>query len=140
MEQLARAVREREGGESATAALRRAYLAAVAERDPVVGFSGRPFAEMIVGSQALIARLREFHEARGAALAWALAEEACAAPDDIAPRIAAALLAGVRRVLFEETMRRTLVGESDEEIATALARCIGEAFDAVEMGLGSRWA
>src|SRR5687768_778483 len=40
---LARTVREREPGESALAALRRAYLAAVAEHSPVIGFSGPAF-------------------------------------------------------------------------------------------------
>lgn len=138
VQQLARAVRKRADGESATDALRRAYLAAVAERDPVVGFSGRPFAEMIAGSPALLARLREFHEARETALARALAEEAEAGPEDIAPRIVAAQLAGVHRVLFEETMRRTLAGQSKDEIADALTGYIEQAFDLVEAGSGSR--
>ncbi|MBL0888600.1 TetR family transcriptional regulator [Myceligenerans indicum] len=138
VDQLARAVRERADEESVTAALRRSYLAAAAEHDPVVGFSGRPFAEMIVGSKALVARLREFHDAREAALARALAEEVGAAPGAVEPRITAAQLAGAHRVLFEETMRRTLAGQSDDEIAAALTSDIDEAFDALEAGLASR--
>ncbi|MCP2280341.1 transcriptional regulator, TetR family [Nocardia amikacinitolerans] len=136
VDQLARTVREREPGRSALAALRHAYLTAAAEQDPVVGFSGLEFARMIAESPALLARLREFHEEREAALARTLAAETGAAQDDIAPRVAAAQLGGVHRVLFEETMRRTLAGESNDEIAAALTEYIGVAFDALEPGLG----
>ncbi|MFE6926236.1 TetR/AcrR family transcriptional regulator [Nocardia sp. NPDC057663] len=135
-EQLAAVVRGRERGESALAALRGAYLAAVAAQDPVIGFSGQPFAKMITDSPALVARLREFHDDRQAALARALAEDTGAAPDDITPRVAAAQLAGVHRVLFDEILRRTLDGESGDEIATALAEYTRIAFDALEPGLG----
>ncbi|WP_068061313.1 TetR family transcriptional regulator [Nocardia xishanensis] len=135
VDQLARIVREREPGESALAALRRAYLAAAADRDPVVGFSGPEFARMIAESPALTARLREFHDDREAALASTLAAETGAAPDDITPRVAAAQLGGVHRVLFEETVRRTLAGESNDEIAGALTEYIRVAFDALEPGL-----
>ncbi|TQM25337.1 TetR/AcrR family transcriptional regulator [Nocardia bhagyanarayanae] len=136
VDQLARTVREREAGQSALAALRRAYRTAAAERDPVVGFSGPEFARMIAESPALLARLREFHEEREAALARALAAETAAAQDDIAPRVAAAQLGGVHRVLFEETMRRTLAGESNDQIAAALTGYIQVAFDALEPSLG----
>ncbi|RBO82159.1 TetR family transcriptional regulator [Nocardia puris] len=136
VEQLAATVRDREAGESALAALRRAYLAAARACDPVVGFSGPEFATMIVRSPALTARLREFHEEREAVLARALAAETGAAPEDIRPRVAAALLGGVHRVLFEETMRRTLAGESNEKISRALVAYIGEAFGALEPALG----
>ncbi|MEV0251359.1 TetR/AcrR family transcriptional regulator [Nocardia sp. NPDC050712] len=135
VEQLARTVRERAPGESALAALRRAYLAAAAGRDQVVGFSGPAFAQLIADSPALVARLREFHEEREAALARALAAETAAAPTDIAPRVAAAQLAGVHRVLFDETVRRTLAGESDEDIAAALTGYIAEAFGALAPAL-----
>ncbi|MEV0032866.1 TetR family transcriptional regulator [Nocardia sp. NPDC050793] len=135
VDQLARIVREREPGESALAALRRAYLAAAADRDPVVGFSGLEFARMIAESPALTARLREFHEEREAALARTLAAEIGTAPGDITPRVAAAQLGGVHRVLFEETVRRTLAGESNDEIGGALTEYIRVAFDALEPGL-----
>ncbi|MBF6089081.1 TetR family transcriptional regulator [Nocardia cyriacigeorgica] len=137
VDQLARTVREREPGESALAALRRAYLTAAAEQDPVVGFSGPDFAGMIAASSALVARLREFHDDREAALARTLAEETGAAPDAITPRVAAAQLAGVHRVLFDETMRRTLAGQSNDEIAAALTGHITTAFDALEPSLGT---
>ncbi|KAF0835836.1 TetR/AcrR family transcriptional regulator [Nocardia caishijiensis] len=135
VQQLAAIVRDRAPGQSALAALRGAYLAAVVDQDPVIGFSGAPFAKMITDSPALTARLREFHDEREAALARALAEETGAASDEITPRVAAAQLAGVHRVLFEEILRRTLAGESGDEIATALADYAEVAFDALEPGL-----
>ncbi|MGW5440433.1 TetR/AcrR family transcriptional regulator [Nocardia asteroides] len=135
-QQLAVIVRDRAEGESALAALRRAYLVAVAAQDPVIGFSGTPFAKMITDSPALVARLREFNEDRETALAVALAETTAAAPDDITPRVAAAQLAGVHRVLFDEILRRTLAGQANAEIATAMARYARVAFDALEPGLG----
>ncbi|MGY1899300.1 TetR/AcrR family transcriptional regulator [Nocardia gipuzkoensis] len=136
VDQLARVVRERASGESASAALRRDYLAAVARHDPVVGFSGPEFARMITDSPALVARLREFHDERERALAAALAAETGTTDTDITPRVAAALLGGVHRVLFDETLRRTLDGESNDDIATALTRYIGAAFDTLEQAIG----
>ncbi|MFG1792936.1 TetR/AcrR family transcriptional regulator [Nocardia sp. NPDC049149] len=136
VDQLARVVREREPGESALAALRRAYLTAAAEQDPVVGFSGPEFATLINDSPALVARLREFHDEREQLLAATLAAETATTATDIAPRVAAAQLGGVHRVLFDETMRRTLAGQSNDEIATAITEYIGVAFDALAPSLG----
>ncbi|MEU4322781.1 TetR family transcriptional regulator [Nocardia fluminea] len=137
IEQLAAIVRERAPGQSALAALRHAYLTAVASHDQLIGFSGEPFARMIADSSALTARVREFGDDRQEALAAALATETGAAPDDITPRVAAAQLAGVLRVLFDEITRRTLVGETNTEIAVALTRDAEIAFDALEPGLGN---
>lgn len=131
----ARTVREREPGESALAALRRAYLAAVDEQDPVIGFSGPEFARMIVGSPALVARLREFHDDREKALAAVLAEEVGAGPDDIMPRVAAAQLGAVHRLLFEETMRLTLEGRGNAEIARTIGEYARIAFGTLEPSL-----
>ncbi|GAA2088867.1 TetR/AcrR family transcriptional regulator [Actinomadura alba] len=136
VEGLARTVAEREPGESALAALRRAYLAAVARHDPVIGFSGADFARMVTSSQALLARLREFHEQREEALALVLAEESGTDTHDVRARTAAAQLGGAHRVLFNETLRRTLRGERDQEIAAALTAAVGTAFDLLEPALG----
>ncbi|WP_405150051.1 TetR/AcrR family transcriptional regulator [Nocardia salmonicida] len=135
--QLAAIVRDREPGQSALAALRHAYLTAVAAHDQLIGFSGEPFARMIADSPALTARVRDFNDDREVALAVALATETGAAPDDITPRVAAAQLAGVLRVLFDEVTRRTLAGEADAEIAAAVTRDAEIAFDALEPGLGN---
>ncbi|QKW33888.1 TetR/AcrR family transcriptional regulator [Actinomadura sp. NAK00032] len=132
---LARTVAARAPGESALAALRRAFLAAADRHDPVIGFSGPDFARMIVESPALVARLREFHEEREDALAAALAEQTGAAPDDPLPRLVAAQLGAVHRFLFQETLRRTLTGETNDEIAAALTKTARTAFDLLSPSL-----
>ncbi|WP_106401184.1 TetR/AcrR family transcriptional regulator [Actinocorallia populi] len=131
----ARTVRERGPGESALAALHRAYLSAVAAQDPVIGFSGPEFARMIVESPALTARLREFHDDREKALAAALAEETDASPDDITPRVAAAQLAAVHRLLFEETLHLTVQGRDNDEISHTLTDHAQAAFGCLEPSL-----
>jgi AcrR family transcriptional regulator len=135
VQQPARSVRERGPGESALAALRRAHLAAVAEHDPVIGFSGPKFARMIVDSPTLVTHLRGFHDDREKALAAVLAEETGAAPGDITPRVAAVQLAGVLRLLFEETLRLTLAGHGNDEIARVVAEETRSAFAALEPSL-----
>ncbi|QXJ24183.1 TetR family transcriptional regulator [Actinomadura graeca] len=129
---LARTVAERAPGESALAALRRGFLAGVARHDAVIGFSEPDFARMVTASPALVARLREFHEEREDALAAVLAEETGAGPGDLLPRLVAAQFGGVHRVLFHETLRRTLDGQDHDGIAVALAESGREAFDLLE--------
>ncbi|WP_067701906.1 TetR/AcrR family transcriptional regulator [Nocardia jejuensis] len=133
---LARIVRERRAGESALAALRDAYLAAAANQDAVVGFSGPEFARLLTDSPALVGRLREFHEERERLLAAQLAAETDSAAGDFAPRVAAALLGGVHRALFEETVRRTVEGESNQSISEVLTGYINESFETLEPSLG----
>ncbi|MFI6600919.1 TetR/AcrR family transcriptional regulator [Nonomuraea sp. NPDC050536] len=72
---LADAVSDRAPGESALAAVRRAFMEALDRRDPVIGFTGREFARMIADSPTLVARLRDLHEQREAALAAVLLHE-----------------------------------------------------------------
>ncbi|MFI5488792.1 TetR/AcrR family transcriptional regulator [Micromonospora echinaurantiaca] len=130
-------VRERRPGESALAALRREYLAAAAGHDPVIGFTGPEFARMVTGSPALAARLREFHDDRERALARVLAEETGADPGDLLPRVAAAQLGGVLRLLLEETLRLTLTGHGNDEIARIVTAHVRTAFGALEPALGA---
>ncbi|MGX1809573.1 TetR/AcrR family transcriptional regulator [Nocardia sp. NPDC055321] len=133
---LAAVVRDREPGASALHALRRAYETAARDRNPVVGFSGPEFARLLVSSPALLARLREFHEERENRLAVVLTDETGSGADDFTPRAAAALLGSVHRALFEETLRRSVAGESNDVIAAALLRYIATAFDTLEPALG----
>jgi hypothetical protein len=51
-------------------------------------------------------------------------------------RVAAAQLIGVHRVLFQETLRRTIAGEDHDEIAAALTGSAQDAFDLLEPSLG----
>ncbi|GAA4241373.1 TetR family transcriptional regulator [Actinomadura meridiana] len=134
---LARTVADRTSGESALIALRRGFLNAAERHDPVIGFSGPGFARMVVDSPALVARLREFHEEREDALATVLAEQTGASPDDPLPRLAAAQFGGVHRVLFQDALRRTLNGQTNDEIATALAETARTAFNLLTPALAT---
>lgn len=107
----------REAGVSAVDALRDDYLAAVERRDPVIGFAPEPFVRMLDESPVLLARLREFHEQREAALAAVLAEDWPAG--DITPVAWAAQLSGALRVLFARLVERVLAGQDVEAIAEA---------------------
>jgi AcrR family transcriptional regulator len=125
----ARAVAEREPGESALAALRRDFVAALERRDARLGFSGPDFVRMLLGSPALRTRLREIHEQREDALATVLG-------GDLTARLAAAQFTALLRVLFDEVLRRTLAGERTETIRDELAEPARRGFDLLEPAFG----
>ncbi|WP_344580882.1 hypothetical protein [Nonomuraea roseoviolacea] len=118
---LARAVTARQPGESALAALRRAFTEAVAAQDPVAGFSGQEFARMIAGSPTLTVCLRGLHDQREHHLARALAEATGAQPDDITVQTAAGLLGTVHRLLFQRIQALTIAGLPNDRIADTAA-------------------
>jgi hypothetical protein len=132
----ARAVRERRPGESAVAAMRRQFLAQVAERDPSIGLSGDPrtlkVRQLINETPTLAHRMVIFHMRSVQLLADALAEET---GDTLLARVAAAQLTGARNALIMENHRRTIVGEPLDEIAKDCAASAERAFDLVEKGL-----
>ena len=132
---LAGAVSARGPGDSALAALRRHSLDGLRDHHPALGFSGQPFGAMIAGSPPLRARLREIHEHQEDALAAVLAAETGAGPDDLAPRIAAAQLAAVVRVLATEVMARTRDGQDAGVIAHDLTVSAHRAFGLLEPAL-----
>ncbi|MFF5209219.1 TetR/AcrR family transcriptional regulator [Streptosporangium sp. NPDC000396] len=131
-----RIVAGRSPGESAFDALRRHLLEALERRDPALGFSGPEFAAMLVGSPALLARLREIHEQREDALADTLAAETHTAGDDLTPRLAAGQLLTVHRTLFNDVLRRTLAGQDNESISRQLAEPARRGFDLLRPSLG----
>ncbi|MFE2050004.1 TetR/AcrR family transcriptional regulator [Streptomyces sp. NPDC059459] len=126
---LAGTVDAREPGEAPLSALRRAFLAAVADQDPVAGFAGPAFTRMIADSPTLTSCLRGLHDRREDALAEALARATAASPEDVTPRTAAALLGGVHRVLFTRIQELTLAGRTNPEIAGLLGEEAPRAFD-----------
>ncbi|GAB2452824.1 TetR family transcriptional regulator [Streptosporangium sandarakinum] len=132
---LARTVAARAEGESALAALRREFLAAVERHDAVIGFSGPDFARMIADSPTLTARLRELHELREDTLARVLAADTGAAPGDLTPRAVAALLTTAHRTLFQQVMDLSLEGRDNREIATVVAGAARGIFDLLEPSL-----
>ncbi|MER5885396.1 helix-turn-helix domain-containing protein [Streptomyces sp. NPDC001941] len=117
---LARAVAERAPGEDPFSALSRTFRAALLAHDPVVGFTGPAFARMAADSPTLIARVRELHEQREEALADALAALAPDTAPAIAPRAAAALIAGADRLVYRRVQELTLAGHTDDEIEAVL--------------------
>ncbi|AYF73495.1 TetR/AcrR family transcriptional regulator [Nocardia yunnanensis] len=123
-DRLARAVREREPGESAAAALRRAFLDRVRRDDPTLGLSraATTFWQLIDDSPALQARLRQLGERTESALAQALSDAARSPADDPIPRLAAAALAGLDRALHTEIRRGILAGDDPEEVRARVIR------------------
>ncbi|MCX5284284.1 MULTISPECIES: TetR/AcrR family transcriptional regulator [unclassified Streptomyces] len=132
----ARAVREREPGESAVDAVRRQFLDMVEARDPSIGLNTEPFARTLrtlVGEtpalreRALIASHRGEEE-----LVRTLAEES---DDPVLAAIAAAQLISARNALVEAHHRRINDGESPEAVAEDAADQANRAFDLIERGL-----
>ncbi|MEU6718934.1 TetR/AcrR family transcriptional regulator [Nonomuraea sp. NPDC046802] len=132
---LARAVTARRPGESALAALRRAFADSVAAQDPVAGFSGREFTRMIADSPTLTTCLRGLHDQREHHLAQVLADVTAAPSDDITVQTAAALLGTVHRVLFHRIQTLTLAGHPNDQIAHTIATEATQAFDLLEPAL-----
>ncbi|WP_245642171.1 TetR/AcrR family transcriptional regulator [Nonomuraea candida] len=151
---LARTVARRPAGESALAAVRREYLAALERRDPVIGFTGPAFARMIAESPTLVARLRDLHDQREEALARQLTAEAAeTSGDPVAARAVAAQLAAADRLLFRELQARMLTGApgpgygeaggerggggGDDAIAAELDGIARQVFDLLEPAIGA---
>ncbi|MTE16600.1 TetR/AcrR family transcriptional regulator [Nocardia aurantiaca] len=134
---LAQAVREREQGESAAAAIRRAFLDRMRRDEPTLGLSpgATAFWRMIDESPALQARLRRLGEQSEAALAEALAEATNTSPEDPTARLAAAALAGLDRALHAEIRRATLMGADPDTVRATVIRAATEGFDAAVAGL-----
>jgi AcrR family transcriptional regulator len=131
---LADVVTTRAPGESMLAAIRRDYAGAVARADVTLGLSSPEFARMIVSSPALISRALEMLDQREQALGDAIAAEL--GDDGSQPRVVAALLASVHRVLSAEATQRSLAGQRRAEICAWLASAATAAFDLLEPALG----
>jgi AcrR family transcriptional regulator len=126
---LAGAIAARADGESTLTAIRPDYAERVARRDPTLGLSGPEY------NPVLASRGIQIMDQRERALGEAIAAEA--GEDDIQPRIVAAQLASVHRVLSGEASRRSLAGEPREHICAALAAEATLAFDRLEPSLGN---
>jgi AcrR family transcriptional regulator len=122
----------RAAGESVLDAARRHYFEALRREDPTLGQRGVEFARMVEASPALVARERQMHDQRELALAEVLTGELAASPEDLRPRIAAAQIVGVVRVLYYEARRRLLAGADPR----ALAGIADEAFAFLRADLG----
>ncbi|MGW5867536.1 TetR/AcrR family transcriptional regulator [Streptomyces sp. NPDC055239] len=132
----ARAVRERQPGQSAVDAMRGQFLAQIAGRDPAVSLSGDPRAlkvrQLISDTPTLAHRMVGFHMSSVQLLTDALAEET---GDTLLARVAASQLIGARNALIMENHRRTLDGDPMDEIAEDCALATERVFGQVEKGL-----
>ncbi|MEU8394789.1 TetR/AcrR family transcriptional regulator [Nonomuraea sp. NPDC048892] len=131
-------LRERLPGEGVVRAFRRDYLGAIETRDWRYGLNAGndAFSRVINDSPALTARLRDVHLQREQGLARALAGELGAGPDDVVPRVAAAQILAVTRLLSERALAMMLAGEPWEKIGPLLTAQAHQAFDLLEQGLG----
>ncbi|MCF3099993.1 TetR family transcriptional regulator [Streptomyces roseoverticillatus] len=135
----ARAVRDRSPGESAVAAFRRDFMAALNAYDASVGMSDDPYVlqvrRMIQETPALLVRAHEYVRRAQMLLAEELAASTEGPEAELAPVVAAQLMS-VRYVVHEHNHRRLFAGESAEEILPGAVVLAERAFALVEHGLG----
>lgn len=135
VDEPARVVRSRQAGEPAVAALRRNFLAGLAEGDPNTGLADYAeflaFQRMVMGTPNLKLRLMEQWARSEDGLAEALAEALPGSPgsgDDpsraIVPRVLAGQVLAVQRALTVCNLERMLAGQ---RAADVLARATAEA-------------
>ncbi|MET7485124.1 helix-turn-helix domain-containing protein [Streptomyces sp. NPDC005538] len=133
----ARAVRERQPGESPVDAVRRQFLQMAEARDPSVGLAGEVFVrqlrELVLGTPVL--RDRAFLAAQKGTrdLAAHLAEET---GDLMLATVAAAMISAARNALIEEHYRRIDTGDPVDAIVADAPERAARAFALVEHGLG----
>ncbi len=132
----AEAVRHREPGESAVDAIRRQFLAKIAERDPSIGLSDDPRLlqlRQLIGDTPALARRAMFFQLRSIELLTeVLAEET---GDRLMAGIAAHQLVAARDAVILENHRRLVAGDTAEDMADDCAALAARAFDLVEKGL-----
>jgi hypothetical protein len=91
---------------------------------------------VIDASPALQARRRALGDQAEGALAAALADVTRARAGDPTPRVAAAALSGVDRLLHQEIHRRMLAGDAPDAVRTGIGRMARRAFALLENGFG----
>jgi AcrR family transcriptional regulator len=132
-----RAVRDRRGGESILAALRRLFREAIGAAVPSLGANGAHFVRTIDASPALRARARFALEKVEAALAETIAEEVGAAKADPTPRAVAAMVVSIERLLLEDAHAAVLRGDAVATIKRRLGASCDRAFELLEGGVGA---
>ncbi|MFG2001576.1 TetR/AcrR family transcriptional regulator [Spirillospora sp. NPDC048911] len=137
-DQAARALRERGPGETAVAVFRREFLDGLDRNSYQTGFheGAEHWARTVRASPALTARAREIGLEAQAVVAEQLAEETGADPDDVTPRVAAAMIFAAHWELIDDIQRRKLAGQSLAEMRDAVYANAHRVFDLLEQGLG----
>ncbi|MFG2629729.1 TetR/AcrR family transcriptional regulator [Streptomyces sp. NPDC048473] len=133
---VARVVRERAPGESAAAAVRCQFLAAIEARDPSAGMSDAPVVlglrRLIQETPALLIRAHAFSMRSFGLLAEVLVEEG---EEPSISRIAATQLIGTRNALIHANQLRLLAGESADAVAPDAVALAERGFDLLDKGL-----
>jgi AcrR family transcriptional regulator len=138
---LADAVRDRDIGESALAAFRRALLEeggllAQAEAGDEEALTRlRTVNRVIAESPALLAREQQAMASSAADLAALLAAETGALRDDLRPQVVANALLGLQRAVIDYVRYRVSSGKSLGGLAADVRRLTAEAFTLLEHGL-----
>ena len=138
---LADAVRDRDIGEPALAAFRRALLeeggllgqAEAGDEEALTRL--RTVNRVIAQSPALLAREQQAISRSADDLAALLAAETGAPADDIRPQVAANALLGLQRAMIDYVRRRVSSGESLDGLAADVRKLTAEAFALLEHGL-----
>ncbi len=135
----ARAVRERAAGDSAVAAVREQFLAALARHDPVTGLCDNPLVlqvrRLIMATPSLTQRALGVRDRSESALAGEL--ETQAPGSSLTARVAAAQIMQVCRVLVHDNAKRLSNGESIDAVYPEAVANVEAAFALLESGLGS---
>jgi AcrR family transcriptional regulator len=138
---LADAVRDREPGEPALAAFRRALLeeggllaqAEAGDQEALARL--RTVNRVIAQSPALLAREQQAFARSAADLAALLAAETGAPRDDLRPQVVANALLGLQRAVVDYVRGRVGSGESLDGLAADVRKLTAEAFALLEHGL-----
>jgi AcrR family transcriptional regulator len=136
MDAAVRVVRERKRGESAVAALRRAFRKGVKSDSPFVPEGVALFHRAIEASPALKARARIFLEEGQRCLATTLAEETGTPLDDPTALAVAAMATGIWWTIWQEGHRRLLAGEPADEVRAALTKLGERGFELLLVAAG----
>jgi AcrR family transcriptional regulator len=130
--EAARTVRQRPQGETPLDALRRHFLAGLADRDPVTGLNDHPevlgYHRMVFGTPSLLARVFHYMGVDEAALAEELG-------GDLAARLVAAQVLAVQRVLARDIWQRLADGESADEVYPEAVAAAERAFTLLSSGI-----
>jgi len=138
---LADAVRDREPGEPALAAFRRALLeeggllaqAEAGDQEALTWL--RTVNRVIAASPALLAREQQAFARSAAGLAELLATETGAAANDLRPQVVANALLGLQRAMIDYVRGRVGSGEDLDGLAADVRKLTAEAFALLEHGL-----
>lgn len=139
VELLTRAIRGRPHSEPPLRAVRRLLLDLMAQRHPLSGLRDgvQAFWRIVIDSPALQARAREGAEEMEQVVQALYAEAEGSSPDDPEIRMRAGLTITAWRVVYLESARRLLAGETADVIYPAQVSLVDRTFDLLERGWSS---